>query len=190
MNTNRHLVTLGTLLLALFGLAAPARGAIGATVRFAITNSDGTDYNGPLWVYTVGAGDGTRPILADGSFFIGSRPQRLQVTNSLGSATCMRGTYFASNSVIAYCFAVPLDTGSFNAASNKVSGYNLFEYVPGCTPDQATNIAWAVALNALSLYPGGGGTGPWTASGNTIYPSGASVAGGGWVASGSTIYPQ
>jgi hypothetical protein len=120
----------------------------GALVTFAITNSDATPYNGPLWVYTVGPGPEGRAILADGSFFITGVTKRIEVTNSLGSLRLMRGTYFASNSVMAYCLAVPLDSGTNNAASLKIGGYNIFEYVPGVTSDVASNIAQVVVGSA------------------------------------------
>src|ERR1035441_1461474 len=113
----------------------------GALVTFAITNSDATPYNGPLWVYSVGPGSKPSAILADGSFFITGITKRIEVTNALGSLRLMRGTYFASNSVMAYCLAVPLDSGTNNAAALKVGGYNIFEYVPGVTSDVASNIA-------------------------------------------------
>ena len=73
----------------------------GALVTFAITNSDATPYSGPLWVYPVGPGPAGTAILADGSFFITGVTKRIEVTNSLGSLRLMRGTYFASNSVMA-----------------------------------------------------------------------------------------
>jgi hypothetical protein len=45
---------------------------------------------------------------------------------------------------MAYCLAVPLDSGTNNAASLKVGGYNLFEYVPGVTSDTVSNMVAAL----------------------------------------------
>ena len=126
----------------------------GALVTFAITNSDATPYSGPLWVYSVGPGPAGTAILADGSFFITGVTKRIEVTNSLGSLRLMRGTYFASNSVMAYCLAVPLDSGTNNAASLKVGGYNLFEYVPGVTSDTVSNMAAVLLGNVTGAGPG------------------------------------
>jgi hypothetical protein len=133
------------------GLALSAQAS---TVSFSITNSDTTAYEGPLMVYPIRLGrEGMPPILADGSFFIAGVPTRVEMTNGLGTASLMRGPYFASNSVVAFCFPVPTDTGSYNAAELKVGGYNLFEYVPGVTADTVSNL-----VAALVGEGGGGGT--------------------------------
>src|ERR1035438_10365867 len=99
------------------GLCLPATAA---TMNFAITNSDTTPYNGPLMVYPIAWGSDLTPILADGSFFIAGVPERVEITNALGSAQVMRGPYFASNAVVAFCFSCPLDTGTYSAASNLI----------------------------------------------------------------------
>ena len=103
-----------------FALALTAEAS---TVSFSITNSDTTAYEGPLMVYPIRLGrEGMPPILADGSFFIGGVPTRVEMTNGLGTAALMRGPYFASNSVVTFCFPVPTDAGSYNAAELKIGG--------------------------------------------------------------------
>src|ERR1017187_6697133 len=111
---------IGAMLLVMFIgiLAIPGRAWGQATMNFAITNSDGTPYSGPLWIYPIRWQNTSAPILADGSFFIGGVVSRIALTNSLGSAPLMQGPYFASNSVAQFTFATPLSIGTFNAASN------------------------------------------------------------------------
>lgn len=176
MNARRLGLGLGLAL----GLALAAFGQ--ATVNFAITNSDGTPFNGRLMVYPIGSQRGQAPVLADGSFLVRGVPERCEATNGLASGTFMRGSYFASNEAAAFCFAVPLDSGTFNAASNLIGGYNIFAYVPGVTADEAEAMWWAMwDSNAVSVAGGSGVTVTTnvTAEG-TLYTVSGDGGGGGF----------